>query len=197
MRRLATVNETTVEKVVPGDHVLTPQGQLIRVRRFLPHETDRLAGYLETELGLLQVQRGMNVQIVPGGQKGPSSQQELPGPGNSTGGNFSTLPASGRGPGGISAQQPLRAAQSSPCPRCGNPGMRIEGNQVSCPQCGYHGSAQMSPIGMSPGIEHTLLQQAQPASRPPTRHQLWSSRQPSAIALRATAVLAYLDMQEP
>jgi hypothetical protein len=191
MRRHATVTSTTVERLVPGDQIRTPQGQLIRVRRFLPHETDRQAGYLETELGLLQVQRGMQVQLVPGGQKGPSVQQELPGPGSNTGGNFPGLPAAGQGPGGQGPAQPQGSGQAGPCPRCGNT-LRIQGNQSICSQCGYHGAAQVSPIGMQPGIEHSLLQKTKPGHQDPGRYQLMASQR-TAVARHADAVLRYLD----
>jgi ribosomal protein L37E len=158
----------------------------------MPHETDKMRGYIETSVGLIPVPRGMKVQMVPPGQKGPSTQQELPGPGSNTGGNFGMPAGRGQGPGGAGPAQP-GGAQQQACPRCGNRSLKIEGNQVACSSCGYRGSAQVSPAGQHPAVEHSLLQQPQRGPQGPSKVQLWSTRRPGAIAAHAAAVLQRMD----
>ena len=134
----ATVVHTDADKLQPGDAILGPTGQVVRVKRVRNHETNNKHVYVDTDAGTSLVERRHQFQRSPHN----TVQQEIPGFGI-PGANTNTVPF-GRSPG---KEGPGNAvSQSAPCPNCGAPGSMVRrGGTYVCSRCGYH--EQTGPLG--------------------------------------------------
>lgn len=198
--KTATVLNTQIERLNPGDQVRTPTGQVAEVKKVRPHETDSTMIYLDTDMGTSVVKRGTDFQVIPRN----SQQQELPDVGNVMGGNFPDLPGAGRTPGGPGAgHMPGGNPASShmACPNCGNTGtLSLHGNQFVCSVCGFQIAAGGSPGGLT--FTNWPSGVSGPRKKPgevPKAH-VWASRystvrdEGNVIARRARQVLDKEDM---
>jgi hypothetical protein len=181
--KLATVIDTQVERLTKGNHIRTPQGQLVEILGPpRPHETHGGKVYVDTSAGTTLMDRGTSVQVVPHN----SQQQELPNSGSPTG-NSGELPGSGRTPSGQGG-----SSEARPAPRCPSDGakMILQGNEWICPVDGTKIPANANPVGMNPS-NRPNNQLVQPDNKQPVRQtHLWASLdQPSLIARRAQQVL--------
>ena len=133
-RRTATVLKTQVDRLQPGDRIVTPTGQTEKVQRVRNHETRGDHVYLDTDSGTALVKRKTEFSISPHN----TIQQEVPGfgvPGANTNAN-----PFGRDH-GTSNQ-----VSSGTCPNCGATGsMSRRGGTYVCSRCGYH--EQTGPLG--------------------------------------------------
>lgn len=198
--KTATVLNTQIERLNPGDQVRTPTGQVAEVKKVRPHETDSTMIYLDTDMGTSVVKRGTDFQVIPRN----SQQQELPDVGNVMGGNFPDLPGAGRTPGGPGAGHMPGgnpAASHMACPNCGNTGtLSLHGNQFVCSVCGFQIAAGGSPGGLT--FTNWPSGVSGPRKKPgevPKAH-VWASRystvrdEGNVIARRARQVLDKEDM---
>jgi len=150
----ATVFDTTADRLNPGDHIRTPTGQTVKVKRMRNHETSGKHVYMDTDQGTSVVERGAKVQIVPHN----SQQQELPGYGT-PGANTNKLPMD-TGNVGPSKQNPAGSneAKSNSCPVCGSKGsMHRRGQQYVCSKCGY--KENIGAAGPGKGFDFTDMPQ--------------------------------------
>lgn len=176
VEKTATVLDTSADRLQPGDSVLGPTGQTLRVQRVRNHETSGQHVYMDTDQGTTVVPRNQRFQIAPHN----TTQQEIPGFGI-PGANSNSTPF-GRDHGqGVSNQV---GSGSGTCPNCGASGsMTRRGGAYVCSRCGYH--EQTGPLG--PGA---TLSDSERAIRTFT-----SLDRPTAIASRARAVLKPLEEQ--
>lgn len=171
-RRTATVLETSADRLQPGDSVLGPTGQTLRIKRVRNHETSNKHVYVETDQGTSLVERGHSFKIAPHN----TTQQETPGFGI-PGANTNSQPF-GRDHG------QSNQVGSSTCPNCGATGSMVRrGGTYVCSRCGYH--EQTGPLG--PGAN--LLDSER------VIQSFNSLNRPTAIASRARAVLNPLEEQ--
>jgi ribosomal protein S27AE/preprotein translocase subunit YajC len=132
--RTATVLKTHVERLQPGDAIVTPTGQTVKVKKVRNHETQGDHVYLDTDAGTSLVKRQTEFSISPHN----TIQQEVPGfgvPGANTNAN----------PYGRDHGQ-TNQVSSGDCPNCGAKGsMSRRGGTYVCSRCGYH--EQTGPLG--------------------------------------------------
>jgi hypothetical protein len=184
----ATVLNTQIERLNPGDSIRTPTGQTSEVKQIRPHETDSTLMYLDTDMGTSTVKRGTDFQIVPHN----SQQQELPNTGNMMGGgNAGALPGQGKSPGGTSPGQ--QGVHKQTCPNCGSTAMELQGSAFMCRVCGFSAGAGNTPGNLMFGDKpHGYMPSRRQPGEVPTAH-VWASKytdqQGSQIARRARQVL--------
>lgn len=166
----ATVLDTHAERLQPGDRVLGPTGQTLKVKRVRNHETSGDHLYLDTDQGTSLVKRKDQFRLAPHN----TTQQEVPGFGI-PGANTNTNPFSRDH--GQSNQ-----VGSGTCPNCGAQGsMARRGGSYVCSRCGYH--EQQGPLG-----ENALLD-----SDRVIRSFNRLDRGKTAVARRAREVLSTLE----
>lgn len=179
VEKTATVLDTTADRLQPGDSVLGPTGQTLRVKRVRNHETSKNHVYVDTDQGTTLAERGQSFKIAPHN----TVQQEVPGFGI-PGANSNSTPF-GRDHGQGASNQ----VGSGTCPNCGASGsMTRRGGTYVCSRCGYH--EQTGPLGNdTKGNPLTLLDSER------VIRTFTSLDRPTAIASRARAVLKPLEEQ--
>lgn len=173
----ATVLETSADRLQPGDAVLGPTGQTLRVKRVRNHETSNGHVYVDTDAGTTVVERGHNFRIAPHN----TTQQETPGFGI-PGANTNSQPF-GRDHG------QSNQVGSQTCPNCGATGsMTRRGGTYVCSRCGYH--EQTGPLGEGANLldSERVIQNFNAPIK-----SFSSLDRPTAIASRARAVLNPLE----
>lgn len=166
-RRHATILNTSVERVNPGDEIRTPEGNTTKVLNIRRHEYRADYVYLDTELGTIVVKRGTPVQVIVGN----ASQQFVPEPGHPWG-NTDTIPMAGKGPSGVG--EPLRNF-STDCPVCGQKNtLYLTGHNWRCRHCGFELKAGTVPFGGEFSNQHRMyLPTRAPGEVPVAR--VWAS----------------------
>jgi ribosomal protein S27AE len=166
----ATLLDISADRLQPGDSILGPTGQTMRVKRVRNHETSNKHVYVDTDGGTTMVERAHNFKIAPHN----TTQQETPGFGI-PGANTNSQPFSRDH--GQSNQ-----VSSQTCPNCGATGsMTRRGGTYVCSRCGYH--EQTGPLG-----EGANLLDSERVIK-----SFSSLDRPTAIASRARAVLNPLE----
>lgn len=189
-KRTASVERRQVEATVldgidawrlnPGDQLVTPTGQTMKVHRIRQHEQSAGHVYVDTDQGTTLVTRDTKFQTSPSNTR----QQELPGFGT-PGANTNKLPFSGHGgPAGASNQM-----TSNACPNCGAKGALVrQGDKYVCSRCGYQTNIG-GPGGQS--FSDSTTQSIQPGRRAASLSPQFTT----AIARRAHEVLTSQEDQ--
>lgn len=173
-KKTATVLNTNADRLQPGDSVLGPTGQTLRVKRVRNHETKNTHVYVDTDQGTTLIERNHPFQISPHN----TTQQEIPGfgiPGANT--NSNPYGRSDERGGDNSMANP-----SGTCPNCGASGsMTRRGGTYVCSRCGYH--EQTGPMGQGANLSDSER----------VIKTFTSLDRPSAIARRAHEALNPLE----
>lgn len=128
--RSATMVETEAWQLNGGDSIRLPNGQVLKVQRVRPHETDPVGRvYVHTDQGTALAGRYEKFTRVPD----TTGQQSLPQYADPSG-NSNSLPMLSPHPGG---QHDPGMKAPTQCTACGFGTMMRQGNTYRCARCGH------------------------------------------------------------
>lgn len=189
-QRHASIVNTYVERINPGDEIRTPTGQTTKVLSVRRHEYRSNFVYLDTEIGTTVIERGTPVQVIVGN----AAQQSVT-PGHPWG-NTDTIPMSGKGPAGTGSPE---RNHSKDCPVCYRRNtLYLVGQKWRCRRCNFEIQAGSVPYGADFSNQHRLQLPMRGHDEVPVA-RVWASQEsidnlyttgrPSLLARRAQEIL--------